>query len=260
MAKEYGKLTAAQFAELIQFVPTMLNLIESLGEHMGTVPASRFDDVMNGDYGDYCHIYETPFVHHLSVVVVALNRHGDVHAMAEAADPQEAVLEVLRNLDQVEDDRPLHEAFDESTALALIYALGRTVTSMSTYGRSISALIEEVRERGDHDALFKAIRMDRCVIGCPSVMQLIARAQMRDNKAFFRRLRASLAGPSKKEWAALNPMRYAFILLNEMGVNGLSEAELETLMVDELKVYPNVPSARKNLRAQYQRSRKYKTI
>ncbi|WP_157826853.1 hypothetical protein [Macromonas nakdongensis] len=259
MKKEYGKLTPAQFAELIQFVPTLLKLIDDLGKHMASVSGSRFDDVMTGDYGDYCHIYETPFIHHLSVVIVALNRHGDVHAMSGASDPQEAVLEVLRTLDQVEDDRPLHEAFDESTALALIYALGRTVISISTYGRSISGLLDDVRERNDQGALFKAVRMDRAVIGCPTAMRLISRAQLRDNKAFFKRLRSALAGPGKKQWEGREPMRYAFILLNEMGVQ-LTEAELETLMVDVLKAYPRNPGARKNLRAQYQQFRKYKTI
>lgn len=127
MPKDYEELTSAQFPELIQFIPALLKLIADLGKHMASVPTSRFDATMSGDYGNYCRIYETPFIHHLLVVIVALNRYGDVHAMAKSADPQEAVLEVLRTLDQVEDDRPLHAAFDESTTLALIYALGRTV-------------------------------------------------------------------------------------------------------------------------------------
>lgn len=58
----------------------------------------------------------------------------------------------------------------------------------------------------------------------------------------------------------LEPMRYAFLMLREMGKNDLSEKELEHLMVDRLKVYPRAPGAAKNLRAQYQRSKKIKTI
>ena len=37
-------------------------------------------------------------------------------------------------------------------------------------------------------------------------------------------------------------------------------SEAEYLMVELLKVYPRVPGATKNLRAQYQQSRKIKTI
>ena len=258
--KKFGKLSAAQFSELIGYVPILLKLIKSLSEEMAKIPQARFDEVMDGPYWDYSKIYEVPFPRHLATLLVVMNRHTDVGLMADSADPQEAVLEVLRNMDKVEDDRPLYDGFTQTEALALIYSFGQTVTSMATYGRSISALLEAARERMDHDALFKAVRMDRSVIGCPTAMQLIARAQLRDNKAFFRRLRSALAGPDKKQWEGLHPMRYAFILLNEMGLHGLSEAELETLMVDTLNVYPKSPSARKNLRAQYLQYRKYTTI
>jgi len=145
--------------------------------------------------------------------------------------------------------------------VTLAYSLGRSIQSMATYGRSISSLLEDVRENNNYDSLFKAIRMDRAVIGCPTEMKAIARAQIRDNKAFFKNLRSALAGPSKKEWAGLDQMRYAFILLREMGLDDLSEAALEELMVDKLQVYRSAKGdARKNLRAHYLQSRKIKTI
>lgn len=215
---------------------------------------------MPGDYGFYSHAYELPFIQHLSLVVVALNRHGDVHQLAASPDPQQAVLELIRGRDDV-DDKPQNPAFDVEDVVTLVYSLGRTIQSMATYGRSISSLLQDVRENNNHDSLFKAIRMDRAVIGCPTVMKLIARAQIRDNKAFFKRLRSALDGPSKKEWAGLAQMRYAFVLLREMGINDLSEAALEGLMVDKLKVYKAPKGdARKNLRAHYRQSRKIKTI
>ncbi|WP_208300002.1 hypothetical protein [Aquabacterium sp. A08] len=48
--------------------------------------------------------------------------------------------------------------------------------------------------------------------------------------------------------------------LRELGFDKMTDAQLEELLVHQLKVYPNVPSAKKNLRAQYQQSRKIKTI
>lgn len=258
--KEFGKLTAAQFAEFIGYIPKLLGLIRGLSTHMAKVSARRFDELLPGTYGDYCHVYEESFIRHLSIVVVVMNRHLDIRDVSSAQDPQEAILDVLRNMDEPEDDRPLFDGVDESMAMALIYSIGQTVTSMATYGRSISGLLHDARERGDLDALFKAIRMDRAVIGCPTAMQLIARAQLRSDKAFFTRLRSALAGPGKKQWEGLHPMRYAFILLNEMGIHDLSDAQLETLMVDTLKAYPKSPSARRNLRAQYRNFRKLSTI
>lgn len=258
--KEYGKLSPEQFTEVISYIPKLLALIRSLASHMSKVPASRFDELLPGSYGNYCQIYEESFIRHLSVVVVVMNRHLDLSVISQAPDPQEAILDILRNMDEPDDDRPLFEGVDESMAMALIYSIGQTVTSMATYGRSISGLLHDAREHGDLDALFKAIRIDRAVIGCPTAMQLIARAQLRNNKAFFTRLRSALAGPGKKQWEGLHPMRYTFILLNEMGIHDLSDAQLETLMVDTLKAYPKSPSARKNLRAQYRNFRKLSTI
>lgn len=260
MNKEYGKLTADQFRELLQFIPELLWMMRGMNAHLANTPAAKFDSVMPGDYGFYSHVYELPFSQHLSLVTVALNRHGDVHEMAASLDPQETVLELIRKRDEVE-DKPHHPDFDKEDVMALAYSLGRTIQSMATYGRSISSLLQDVRENNNHDSLFKAIRMDRAAIGCPTVMKLIARAQIRDNKAFFKRLRSALAGPSKKEWAGLNQMRYAFVLLREMGINDLSETALEELMVDKLKVYKAPKGdARKNLRAHYRQSQKIPTI
>lgn len=260
MNKEYGKFTGDQFREFIQILPDVFALLGEVSERIVATPGQKFDSVMVRGYGLYSHVYELSFIDHLSLVVVALNRHSDVKAMASSSDPQEAVLELLRRRDEIE-DKPQHEYFDDESVVTLAYSLGRTMQSMATYGRSISSLVQDVRESGSHDSLFKAIRIDRAVVGCPTAMNQIARAQLRDNKTFFKRLRSALAGPSKKEWAGLDQMRYAFLMLREMGLDNLSEAALEELMVDKLQVYTaGMGDARKNLRAHYQRSRKIKTI
>lgn len=261
MTKDYEKLTAGQFREFIQTLPDVFAMLRGMNEHIACTPAAKFDSVMSGDYEDYSHVYEFTFPEHLSLVLVALNRHEDVKQIAASPDPQEAVLELLRRRDEVEDDKPEHEAFDDSSVVALSYSLGRTMQSMATYGRSISSLLQEVRDNNNHDALFKAIRMDRAVIGCPTAMKHIAKAQIRDNKAFFKKLRSALAGPGDKQQAGLDLLRYAMLILREIGIKDIPEAELEQLMVDKLGVYPkNQPNARKNIRAHYQWARKLPTI
>lgn len=260
MPKEYGKLTADQFQEFIGMIPGLLEMLQGMNEQLASTPAAKFDSVMPGDYGLYSYVYEMPFAQHLNFVVVGLNRMDEVTAMAASPDPQQAVLDLLRDQDAV-DDKKQHPDFDDEDIVALTYSLGRTIQSIATYGRSISSLLQDVRENNNHDSLFKAIRMDRAVIGCPTAMKSIARAQIRDNKAFFKSLRSALAGPSRKEWAGLSQMRYAFLILREMGLNDLSEAALEELMVDKLKIYPRGKGdARKNLRPHYRQSRKIKTI
>lgn len=259
MTKDYGKLSSAQLKEFVAVLPKLFAMLRETDAHIASAPAAKFDEVMIGDYGHYCLVYELPFMTHLGLVVVALNRQGEVHEWASAADPPQAVLDMLANASE-EDDKPHNENFDETSVLALSYALARTIQSVARYGRSISGLLEEVREKDDQEALFKAIRADRAVVGCPSAMRFIARAQMRGNKAFFTRLRAALTGPSKKEWPQFDALRYTFILLREIGVT-LSQAQLEELMVDTLGLYtPGKGDARKNLWAQYTRFMKMQTI
>lgn len=257
--KDFGKLTAAQLREFVQFLPELFAIARDVGKQIASVGAEKFDSIMVEDYGDYSQVYELPVVEHLNQVFAALALQEEVAAMAASPDPQEAVLEILREREEA-DENAKHEAFTNTEVMALAYSLGRTLQSMATYGRSISSLLQDVRETGNHDSLFKAIRMDRSVIGCPTAMRYIAKAQIRSDKRFFKHLQAALAGPSKKPMIGLEPMRYTLLLLREMGVNDLSDKDLEFLMVELLKVYPPVPGAAKNLRAQYQRSRKIQTI
>ena len=259
MKKDYGKLTADQFQEFIQILPDVFAKLREADDLLARTSTAKFERVFPGDCGDYSYWYELPFVEHLSWMVLALNIQEEVKDVASSSDPQEAVLTLLRQRDEVE-DKPLHEAFTDEDVLTLVYSLNRTMQSMATYGRSISSLLQDVRENNNHDSLFKAIRMDRTVIGTPTAMRHLAKAQIRSDKRFFRHLQAALKGPSKKPMIGLEPMRYALLLLREMGLDDLSDKDLERLMVDQLKAYPPVPGAAKNLRAQYQRSRRIKTI
>ena len=213
---------------------------------------------MLGNQWQYCLLYELPLVEHLGVLIWGLNRIEDVQKMAASADPQQALLDAL---DQEVEDNEDNDSVDAEDLVCMTYSLGRTMRSMATYGRSISGLLKDVRDNNNIDSLFKAIRIDRAVIGCPTAMNHIARAQIRNNKAFFKRLRAAMAGQSKKEWAGLDQMRFAFLLLREMGVDNLSASEVEALMVDKLNVYKaGSGDARKNLNAQYHRFKRFGSI
>jgi hypothetical protein len=128
------------------------------------------------------------------------------------------------------------------------------------FQRSMSALVQEVREDDNMDSLFNAIRVDRAVMNCTTIADKIARAELQGDKRFFQRLRNALKGPTQKHWARYCDLRYSLFVLRELGFKSLSDAQLEKLLVHTLKVYPDTPSARKNLRAQYQQSKRITTI
>jgi len=127
------------------------------------------------------------------------------------------------------------------------------------YKRSLCALVAEIRE-GDDNALFDAVRVDRSAVSCPTIAARISQAELLGEKRFFLRLRSALKGPSKKHWEGYRDLRYSLAVLREMGFDQLSDAELEHLLVDVLKVYPKSYTARKNLRKQYSESKKIKGL
>jgi hypothetical protein len=175
-----------------------------------------------------------------------------------AADPQQQALDSWPNADSPEQDA--HPDFAPQDLVGLAYSVQRTILSVMLFQRSMSGLIQEVRESGNLDSLFNAVRVDRAVVACPTIADKIAAAQLRNDKQFFLRLRNALKGPTQKHWAAYCDLRYSLFALRELGLDGLSDDQLEKLLVHNLKVYPNTPAARKNLRAQYQQSKKIKTI
>ncbi len=255
MSKEYGKLTAVQFRAFIEKLPEFHSKAAELQAEMQAVPAEKWAFVLSSDYS-WAWVYEYPLSAHMAIVLYALNLSGWANEIAKDPDPQQRLLDDGEMLS----DGDFHPDFDNATGLGLVISNVRTMQSIALYGRSLSGLIQEARETGRAECLFKAIKVDRTVVSCPTAADLIAKAEFQNDKAFFRSLSNAYKGPSEKEWAGLSAMKVSFHFLREMEQNDLSDDELEYLMVHVLDVYKDVPGARKNLRMHYQNFRKFKTI
>lgn len=257
MEKEYGKLTADQFREFIGKLPELRQQRDEFGNLLAELPKKKFDELMVSGY-NWSHIYENTFARHVAIALYAFNQLKWLKDVSLAPDPQQYALDTWPNDDSI--DPEAHPDFEPQDLIGLAYSLQRTILSVMLFQRSMSGLIQEVRENDDMDALFNAVRVDRAVVSCPTIADKIARAQLRNDKRFFLRLRNALKGPTQKHWAAYCDLRYSLFTLRELGLDGLSDTQLENLLVHNLKVYPNTPSAKKNLRAQYQQSKKITTI
>lgn len=255
MKKEYGKLTAAQFRGFVDQLPLFQSQAEEMRKTMRATPKERWDELLKSDYS-WAWIYEFPAVVHLLLCFHAFNLQEWAAEVAKAPDPQQKVLDEIHD-DPIEDFHPDLEVQD---GLGVVVSLTRTMQSILLYGRSLSALIQDVRVTENLDSLFKAIKVDRSVVSCQTAADCIAKAELQDDKAFFRRLSNAFKGPSQKEWAGLAGMKFSFNVLMEAEINDLSDIELEQLMVHTLEVYKDVPGARKNLRMHYQNFRKFPSI
>jgi len=254
--KEYGKLTADQFRQLIGTLPEINRQRGELSDLVAKMPKEKLDALLVGGYS-WGEIYEYSFIEHIAIAVVALNYADTLSAALKTDDPQQYVLD---HMHPAEDDDSTHPAFEKQDLVGIVFSVQRTMLSVMLFQRSLSGLVQEVREDDNMDSLFNAIRVDRSVMSCSTIADKIARAELRQDKRFFLRLRNALKGPTQKHWAAYCDLRYSLVVLRELGFDRMSDAQLEQLLVHTLKVYPNTPSARKNLRAQYHQSRKIKTI
>lgn len=195
-------------------------------------------------------------IQHILLLVHALGLTSNLERIVASPDP----IESLRAWVDEDETEGHHPDFEVQDIIALVYSVSRSIESIFLFERSLSGLVQEVRDDSNLDSLFKAISVDRSVMACPSVVTHVANAEMFNDKSFFKQLRAALNGPSKKNMAALADMKYSFAILRELQIGKLSDDELERLMVHTLKVYTDRPSSRKNLRAHYQKSKKLNTI
>lgn len=253
MIKEYGKLTRPQLQRVAKLLPHIRQDFDSLPEIIKAAPAEKVRDIL-GENFQSAFAYELPLAVHVALIIVAFGQGEKLKELAASDDPQEALLTWMGQ----ESTHEIVAPFEKGLVFGLIVALLRSIRSIMIYGRPMSTLVEEVRA-GNDASLFLAVRMDRSSVSCPTLSSRIARAELENDEAFFHKLRAAFKGPLRKHMEALKDMRYVLVLLAEMGIERISDADLEDLLVHQLKLYPNVPSARKNLRKQFSQARKFST-
>jgi hypothetical protein len=259
MGKEYEKLNEDQFKRLIGKLPEFRKESGALQEALRKASAQNIRDLL-GDGIWWAPLYELTFVEACALLLYVLDKVEWIKSMAAAPDPQETALAELDKDTPLEWNGGPGGVFSKSDLFGLFVALQKNVLSIMLYKQSVCGLIEDAREHGDDDALFKAIRIDRSVVSCPTAAARISRAEVLGQKRFFLRLGSALKGPSKKHWEGYRHLRYSLFMLREFGLDSISDDRLEHLLVKTLKVYPDTPSARKNLRKQYSESRKIKSL
>ena len=234
MTKEYEKFTADQFKNFIGKLPEVRRQRNELTRLLKELPKEKFDSLMVRGF-NWGGIYEHSFPEHIAIAIIAFGRSQWLLDLSNAPDPQQAA---LARWPTDGDEDITHPDFEPQDLMGLAYSLQRTILCVMLFQRSMSGLVQEVRENDDMDALFNAVRVDRTAMHCPTIADKIARAEKQHDKQFFQRLRNALKGPTQKHWAAYCDLRYSLFTLRELGMNRLTDAQLENLLVHHLKVYP----------------------
>lgn len=255
--KEYNNLSFDQFKQLVSKLPEVRSQMKELPKLICSAPKDKINKIL--DQGLYwAGVYELSFDEQLALLFCALGRTKELSEAAKSPDPTQAALSMFENDDIDDWDGGLGGLFNKNDVIGLTVALQRNILSIMLFHRTLDKMVNDVRD-GNDESLFKAVRLDRSIVTCPTFAFRIAKAEFKNDKDFFRHLRSALKGPSKKHWEAYKDLRYAFFILRESGFDQMSDAQLEDLLVYKLKLYPNDPGARKNLRKQFTESKKKST-
>lgn len=254
--KEYGKVTAEQFKTLISHLPEIRKQQGDIAELVSSLSRDHLTKLLPEGFA-WAEIYELTFIEHMAWLIMALGKGEFLKQAVQMPDPQQTILDDFLTEDVDFDNWKGGDGgfFELHDVLGLLTALQRQIVSVMLYQKSLSTLVDEAKH-GNDDSLFDAVRVDRSIMACSPIADRISKAELLREKPFFMHLRKALKGPSKRHWASYHDLRYALFMLRDLGFDKLSDDQLENLLVRQLKVYPNTYNARKNLRKQYDQSKK----
>lgn len=245
-------LTAEHLRLFLNFLPKFWAECDEIRKDITKDKAEFINDA--SEPVSWCYLYELPIKQHLTVAItrsaqcyqgfLAPELIVDWLKQLVATPGQVGALpyiyqQVNHHMDGIELSKA--EAEQVRPALAQVMGYGfsiyHSLNCVMYFGCFLNDLIEEVRQ-GNDQALFNAIRIDRTVLGCPTVVERISQAALFQEETFFSKLKAAMNQKlNKREQANFQKMRMVCEVLMEAGASRLSDEQLRQLFVDELGLY-----------------------
>lgn len=250
LEKPYGKFTLEQLKQITGLVHQTKNLTPTFEKVMQETDPQKLKSIV-GENFSWFQYYEMPFNEHIGLAILMLDWQDDLRRAAQSDDPQQHFLDFFNSLDPDKDWQGGYQGiFKKRELMGLMMSILKTIKSIMVYQKSLSTLIEEVRQDNDR-ALFNAVRVDRTMLACPSIMHRISMAELKNENNFFLHLKSAIKGPSGKHWVTYDELRYMMQTLVETGADRFTGDNIEQLFVEHLKLYPRTPGAQKNLLKQF---------
>jgi len=192
-------------------------------------------------------IYERPFLEHLAIFTEASGLQTTFTKLAQSEDPIQQASNLLKNAESAEYQASEEGNYEVKDMVGLHHALIRSMDCLMIYDWYLDELVEKTGN-GDDEALFKALSVDRALVGCPTVAHRFALAELQNDQAFFiKAAKAIQKGPNEKNTQYMD-LRYLLPFLDQQGIlEKLSQEEECQLFVEELRVYPASDDGGKSL-------------
>lgn len=150
-------------------------------------------------------LYELPQMQLCVLLLAALGQLDKfANAIKDSPDPNGTALDLMEA--EMSDDTPVDwkggqgGMFEEQDVLAVLMATMKSLVCLGLYGLYMPELVGQIKA-GSDEALFKAIRIDRTAITCPSVAEFaarrLARAELFRDKRYLRRFLGAMNGNTR---------------------------------------------------------------
>ncbi|MEW6314469.1 MAG: hypothetical protein AB1513_10605 [Pseudomonadota bacterium] len=127
--------------------------------------------------------------------------------------------------------------FNKVDTIAIHCANTATIRCLMVYGHYLNDLVS-MACKGDSEAFFKAISIDRTVLTLPSFAAHLARAEFYGDKRFMIHLRKAVKGKPHENFLVHQDLRVMLQCMSEARMLGeLTMSEADQLFIRELKVY-----------------------
>jgi len=237
------KITEEQLRKLREAIPEVRAEVRATFEDLAAEPVGRLREKLGADF-TWAQYYELSAGQAFVLFLASVGALGFVEAAARSQPlPLHAVIEALQEFDP---DTSIEGGwkggdgglFQQRDVAALAVVMGKQMECLETFGRYLTDLVDDVRH-GVEESFFKAVRIDRTVLGTEPFVVYMSLQELNVNDAFFAALGNALRGRWKKSMAAHADLR---VLLQATHEGGLWErlsrqAEAERVFIRELKAY-----------------------
>lgn len=186
----------------------------------------------------WSHFYELPYRTFLALCILEFDLTETVHKIAQSDNKIQTFLEYMENLDDLIDTNESLSNEEKALRFSLVLAVMNQISSVSIHSQPLSTLVDKVR-KGDDNALFDAVLVDRSIVSAPTIAHRIQIAHLMEDENFMELLsKAIKRSRPKRPEKELDDLRYMIEVIDEeIGLNNITRTKLHDILAKDLELY-----------------------
>lgn len=235
--KEFGKYSRQQLRELFSYH----HLIKQQGEEISGIAREDASNLIEQlSVGPlWSTWYELTYNNFLIAMLSSFGLVEEVLAAAKQEDPQQAALDLAKDIDESPDDDIDEYSDDEKGVMtSLFFALHGNINAQRLYSQTMSELVSQAQY--DDDSLFNAVLVDRSTVACPTIARRIQLAEIQHDESFLNKLTKAITRTRPRRPASeLDDLRLMLdIVEDSKPLTEFSYDELYGLLIEDLELNP----------------------